>query len=95
MFIYLLLTDQSIYLSFNSYTLECNYNSGRHVNTITTATMDSGRCSPPQNGSPIPHKLTSLDFEEVCFSRTYVHYFITSLLTSIIISMLHYNPIFY
>lgn len=29
--------------------------------------MDSGRCSPPQNGSPIPHKLTSLDFEEVCY----------------------------
>ena len=36
--------------------------------------MDSGRCSPPQKGSPIPHKLSSLDFEEVCCSQTHVYY---------------------
>lgn len=48
-----------------SYTLECNYNSGRIVNQVTHATMDSGRATPPQDGSLIPHKLTAKDYEEV------------------------------
>ena len=54
-----------LFLTACSYTLECNYNSGRIVNQLTTATMDSGRATPPSDGSLIPHKLTSKDFEEV------------------------------
>ena len=49
-----------------SYTLECNYNSGRHTNTLTPATMDSGKATPPQDGSPIPYKYNINSFEEVC-----------------------------
>jgi hypothetical protein len=47
------------------YTLECNYNSGRMVNSITSATTDGGRASPPQEGSFIPHKYSIEDYEEV------------------------------
>ena len=54
----------------HSYTLECNYNSGRMVNSITSATTDGGRASPPQEGSFIPHKYSIEDYEEVCVGDT-------------------------
>ncbi|XP_070556995.1 cytosolic carboxypeptidase-like protein 5 isoform X4 [Ptychodera flava] len=48
----------------HSYTLECNYNSGRMVNPIAPATMDDGRATPPP---PIgfPPKYTPAHYEEV------------------------------
>lgn len=49
----------------HSYTLECNYNSGRRTNGLSPATMDSGRATPPQQPSPIPHRYTTSNFEEV------------------------------
>uniref|UniRef100_A0ABM0N0L0 tubulin-glutamate carboxypeptidase n=1 Tax=Saccoglossus kowalevskii TaxID=10224 RepID=A0ABM0N0L0_SACKO len=48
----------------HSYTLECNYNSGRMVNPVAPATMDEGRATPP----PLigfPPKYTPAHFEEV------------------------------
>ena len=48
-----------------SYTLECNYNSGRRTNGLSPATMDSGRATPPQQPSLIPHRYTTSNFEEV------------------------------
>jgi hypothetical protein len=48
------------------YTLECNYNSGMRVNPITpAANNESGKCTPCGDGSNIPHKLITQDFEEV------------------------------
>ncbi|XP_077990870.1 cytosolic carboxypeptidase-like protein 5 [Glandiceps talaboti] len=48
----------------HSYTLECNYNSGRMVNPVAPATMDDGRATPP----PLigfPPKYTPGHYEEV------------------------------
>lgn len=53
-----------IILIFFSYTLECNYNTGRMVNPIAPAYGDDGRASPvPLAG--FPPKYTQAHYEEV------------------------------
>lgn len=47
------------------YTLECNYNSGRQCNAISEATMDDGKASPAATFSPLSHRFTIADFEQV------------------------------
>lgn len=47
-----------------SYTLECNYNTGRSVNSIPVACHDNGRASPPPPPS-FPSKYTVELFEQV------------------------------
>lgn len=49
-----------------SYTLECNYNSGRQCNAVSPATSDDGRASPPLPYSPMPHKYNVATFQHVC-----------------------------
>ncbi|KAG2468604.1 CBPC5 protein, partial [Polypterus senegalus] len=48
----------------HSYTLECNYNTGRSVNTIPPACHDNGRSSPPPPPA-FPPKYTIEVFEQV------------------------------
>ncbi|XP_063771004.1 cytosolic carboxypeptidase-like protein 5 isoform X4 [Pseudophryne corroboree] len=48
----------------HSYTLECNYNTGRCVNTIPVACHDNGRASPPPPPA-FPPKYTTNIFEQV------------------------------
>ena len=48
-----------------SYTLECNYNSGRQSNSLTAATLDNGRASPATPYSPMGHRFSIQDFEQV------------------------------
>uniref|UniRef100_A0A8C8SMB6 Cytosolic carboxypeptidase-like protein 5 n=1 Tax=Pelusios castaneus TaxID=367368 RepID=A0A8C8SMB6_9SAUR len=48
----------------HSYTLECNYNTGRSVNSIPLACHDSGRASPPPTPA-FPSKYTVELFEQV------------------------------
>ncbi|XP_063297985.1 cytosolic carboxypeptidase-like protein 5 isoform X1 [Pelobates fuscus] len=48
----------------HSYTLECNYNTGRSVNTIPVACHDNGRASPPPPPA-FPPKYTTEIFEQV------------------------------
>ncbi|KAM4043212.1 cytosolic carboxypeptidase-like protein 5 isoform 1-T3 [Anomaloglossus baeobatrachus] len=48
----------------HSYTLECNYNTGRCVNTIPGACHDSGRATPPPPPA-FPPKFTTDIFEQV------------------------------
>ncbi|XP_053566965.1 cytosolic carboxypeptidase-like protein 5 [Bombina bombina] len=48
----------------HSYTLECNYNTGRCVNTIPTACHDNGRASPPPPPA-FPPKYTTDLFEQI------------------------------
>ncbi|KAK1170305.1 cytosolic carboxypeptidase-like protein 5 isoform X1 [Acipenser oxyrinchus oxyrinchus] len=48
----------------HSYTLECNYNTGRSVNTIPPACHDNGRASPPPPAA-FPPKYTTELFEQV------------------------------
>ncbi|XP_051780968.1 cytosolic carboxypeptidase-like protein 5 isoform X2 [Erpetoichthys calabaricus] len=48
----------------HSYTLECNYNTGRSVNTIPPACHDNGRSSPPPPPA-FPPKYTVEVFEQV------------------------------
>ncbi|KAJ1158462.1 hypothetical protein NDU88_011150 [Pleurodeles waltl] len=48
----------------HSYTLECNYNTGRSVNAIPTACHDNGRASPPPPPA-FPPKYTTDIFEQV------------------------------
>ncbi|XP_046729189.1 cytosolic carboxypeptidase-like protein 5 isoform X2 [Silurus meridionalis] len=48
----------------HSYTLECNYNTGRLVNTIPPACHDNGRATPPPP-STFPPKYTPEIFEQV------------------------------
>ncbi len=55
-----------------SYTLECNYNSGRQCNQLSEATLDDGRSSPAQPFSPVSHRLTIADFEQVSYIRVHV-----------------------
>ena len=46
-----------------SYTLECNYNTGRLVNTLPPSAKD---CNKPNNAGPVaPPKYTPAIFEEV------------------------------
>ncbi|ELU13284.1 hypothetical protein CAPTEDRAFT_146236 [Capitella teleta] len=47
-----------------SYTLECNYNTGRIMNSIPQATGDGGRATPPPLAG-FPPKYTQAHFEEV------------------------------
>ena len=54
-----------LHLHVRSYTLECNYNSGRQSNAVSTATMDSGKASPPHPPSPMAHKYSIADYEQV------------------------------
>ena len=49
----------------HSYTLECNYNSGRSCDGLSAATCDDGRASPPRPGTAIPCKYTTACYEEV------------------------------
>ncbi|NXX76891.1 CBPC5 protein, partial [Urocolius indicus] len=48
----------------HSYTLECNYNTGRAVNSIPVACHDDGRASPPPTPA-LPAKYTVELFEQV------------------------------
>ncbi|XP_029452156.1 cytosolic carboxypeptidase-like protein 5 isoform X2 [Rhinatrema bivittatum] len=48
----------------HSYTLECNYNTGRSVNTIPMACHDNGRASPPPPPT-FPSRYTTEVFEQV------------------------------
>ncbi|XP_043918798.1 cytosolic carboxypeptidase-like protein 5 isoform X2 [Protopterus annectens] len=48
----------------HSYTLECNYNTGRSVNTIPPACHDNGRATPPPPPA-FPPKYTAEMFEQV------------------------------
>ncbi|KAH0622958.1 hypothetical protein JD844_025912 [Phrynosoma platyrhinos] len=48
----------------HSYTLECNYNTGRSVNTIPAACHDNGRATPPPLPT-FPSKYTMELFEQV------------------------------
>ncbi|XP_066864033.1 cytosolic carboxypeptidase-like protein 5 isoform X2 [Kogia breviceps] len=48
----------------HSYTLECNYNTGRSVNSIPAACHDNGRASPPPP-SAFPSRYTVEQFEQV------------------------------
>ncbi|XP_061602291.1 cytosolic carboxypeptidase-like protein 5 isoform X3 [Cololabis saira] len=48
----------------HSYTLECNYNTGKTMNTIPPACHDNGRASPPP-ASSFPPKYTPEIFEQV------------------------------
>lgn len=47
-----------------SYTLECNYNTGRMVNLLPPACADSGRATPPPLAG-IPPKYAPAHYEEV------------------------------
>ena len=49
----------------HSYTLECNYNTGRSINSIPEAMNDRGRASPPQNGRQACPKYTDEAFMDV------------------------------
>ena len=44
------------------------------VNSISGATTDGGRATPPHEGSYIPHKYTIEDYEEVSCRVVYVGY---------------------
>ena len=48
-----------------SYTSECNYNSGRQSNALIAATLDNGRASPSMPFSPMAHRFSIQDFEQV------------------------------
>ncbi|KAG7508756.1 cytosolic carboxypeptidase 5 isoform X1 [Solea senegalensis] len=48
----------------HSYTLECNYNTGKTMNTIPPACHDNGRATPPPHSS-FPPKYTPEIFEQV------------------------------
>ncbi|XP_054845280.1 cytosolic carboxypeptidase-like protein 5 isoform X2 [Eublepharis macularius] len=48
----------------HSYTLECNYNTGRSVNTVPAACHDNGRATPPPLPT-FPSKYTAELFEQV------------------------------
>ena len=47
-----------------SYTLECNYNTGRMVNTVPPSYGDNGRATPPPLAG-FPPKYTQAHYEEV------------------------------
>ena len=47
-----------------SYTLECNYNTGRQVNSLTSAVGDRGVVTPPPLAG-FPPRYTMQNFEEV------------------------------
>ena len=47
-----------------SYTLECNYNTGRMVNSIASTQGDNGRATPPPVAG-FPPKYTQAHYEEV------------------------------
>ena len=49
----------------HSYTLECNYNTGRSTNQIPEASMDRGRASPPLNSRQTSPKYNDETFRDV------------------------------
>lgn len=56
-----------------SYTLECNYNSGRQSNAVSSATCDNGQASPALHYSPMPHRYCIASFEQVQSYMSYVY----------------------
>ena len=59
-----------------SYTLECNYNTGRMVNAVPPAYGDSGRATPPPLAG-FPPKYTMAHYEEVChYTYIYFNYYL-------------------
>lgn len=56
--------ERWLLLCVRSYTLECNYNTGRSVNSIPVACHDNGRASPPPPPT-FPSKYTMELFEQV------------------------------
>lgn len=49
----------------HSYTLECNYNSGRMCNPLTPATLDGSKATPPSSMQTMGHKFSISDYEQV------------------------------
>lgn len=49
----------------HSYTLECNYNTGRQTNALAPSCGDNGRCSPPPSYG-FPPRFIPAHWEEVC-----------------------------
>ena len=71
-----------------SYTLECNYNSGRQSNYLSSATCDNSRASPSVPYSPMPQRFSIASFEQVhvhvhCIYMYIVHYMYMYLYTRI------------
>ena len=68
----------SHYFSYNSsmfsYTLECNYNCGRMVNSLPPAIGDAGRATPPPLAGT-PPKYTPAHYEEVWSIYFYSQHF--------------------
>ena len=48
-----------------SYTLECNYNSGCCCNALSPAVLADGQTTPPHPGSPMAHRYSIADYEQV------------------------------
>ena len=65
-FIFLISNCRNTYfpLMHCSYTLECNYNTGRMVNAVPPAYGDNGRATPPPLAG-FPPKYTQAHYEEV------------------------------
>ena len=61
---------ESTFDSFSSYTLECNYNTGRMVNPVPPAQGDDGKATPPPVAG-FPPKYTQAHFEEVSENVSY------------------------
>jgi len=66
-----------------SYTLECNYNTGRMVNPVPQAYGDDGRATPPPLAG-FPPKYTMAHFEEVGFEWVFLQQIVTGCKLSII-----------
>ena len=58
--------------SIFSYTLECNYNTGRMVNSIASTQGDNGRATPPPIAG-FPPKYTQAHYEEVSIFKPSLH----------------------
>ena len=60
-----------------SYTLECNYNTGRMVNYVPAACADMGRATPPPLAG-VPPKYAPVHYEEVGFYEPSIPKFLVS-----------------
>lgn len=58
------ISNMFLYWALTSYTLECNYNTGKTMNAIPAACHDNGRATPPPPPS-FPPKYTPEIFEQV------------------------------